>query len=143
VKIPDEDHVARQVGGSKILPDGSADGAGFRLRAEDDGQLSINWMELFSRSEGHQYCIDAIAAVFQRKGRKVGSTSRFFVLNVGNSKELMRPHGYAIEATHQPLDDDESHGYISGLEDDAAADLLAQTAIASYAASPADPMPKK
>lgn len=128
--LPDADNVVRLVSGAKILPGGKVDGAAFRLRPEDSGLLSVNWLEFFSGSKSEQVAL--VTAAKRKLGMKIRKSARFFELNVNNSKTVLAANDYSISFDTDPIEpDDLSHAVIVGLtlEDEVAADMLATTCI--------------
>jgi len=107
--IPNSDHVARQVGGSKI-DRGRVTAAAFELKPGEE-YLSVNWLEFFGDSNRASQ-IDKIRSVFVEKGYSLGAKARFTVLNVGEAREYVKkecPNNTSISFAHEPTEDDPSH----------------------------------
>ncbi len=101
-------HIFRHVGGASIDGD-FIEPAAFR-RKEKHGKiekgLSVNWVEYFQKPTP-QEAIPLLRDTFVRKGRKVGTTSKFALLNVGAAKTAaMR---YATVAIVLDAQDDDHH----------------------------------
>jgi len=135
-RVPDDHHVARYVGGTKLKEDGTVSGAAFSLRVGKDEYLSVNWLEfLDARDRGRQ--LAALRQALSSRGHRVGATARFAVLNVGKLIAHVRERSDTrrpLWVQHEPFlkqdvaYDDPSHAGVYGYspEEDAIADLIAQ-----------------
>ncbi len=85
--VPDNDHVSRYVGGSKITR-GRITGAAFELRPGEDA-LSVNWLEYLELHDRNAE-IQELRKVFLEKGRTLQPTAKFAVLNVGETRGYIR-----------------------------------------------------
>ena len=85
-------HVFRHVGGASIDGD-FIDPAAFRRKIKDDGNiepgLSVNWVEYFQKDTPEE-AVPPLCTIFAQKNRKVGTTSKFALLNVGKAKRPLR-----------------------------------------------------
>lgn len=130
-------HIFRYVGGGSIDGD-FIDPAAFRRKIKD-GQLerglSVNWLEWFQTATP-QEAVQPLAEVFTKKSFKLGSTSKFALLNVGAAKEsASRYANVAVVLDEMP--DDPSHSLITNYEEalnDQVAEQLQKVIIASFPA---------
>jgi hypothetical protein len=84
--------------------------------------LSVNWVEYF-QTPTLQEAVPLLRDIFVKKGRKVGPTSKFALLNV----EL------------DAQDDDPSHSLVKGYDEalnDQVAEQLAKVILAAYPVNP-------
>ena len=136
--INSEDHIFRYVGGASIDGD-FIEPAAFR-RKEKDGQmevgLSVNWVEWF----GKQDPLDAVrplSQIFMQKNFKIGKTSRFALLNVGEAKAAAAKYAQiTIVLDCQP--NDASHSLVTNYPEslnDQIAEQLAKIVTATYPAA--------
>ena len=79
--IPDDHHVARHCGGSKVDEEGMPRATAFMLR-DGEPDVSVNWLEYFRIPEREKQ-IEEVRRVFALKEITVGEKSRFAVLPVG------------------------------------------------------------
>jgi hypothetical protein len=132
-------HIFRYIGGSRIDGD-SIDSSAFR-RVIKDGQLesglSVNWVEWFRKPTPRE-AVQPLREVFLKKGRSIGSTSRFALLNVAAAKAAAsKCAAVSIVLDKQP--DDESHSLIKDYEEalnEQVAEQLVKAVIASYPTKP-------
>lgn len=132
-------HIFRYVGGASIDGD-FIEPAAFRRKKKEHGQIeegsSVNWVEYFQKPTP-QGAVPPLRDIFVRKGRKVGTTSRFALLNVGEAKTAaMKYAAVAIVLDEQP--DDPSHSLVKGYDEalnDQVAEQLAGVIIAAYPAN--------
>jgi hypothetical protein len=111
-------HIFRHVGGASIDGD-FIDPAAFRRKKQKDGQieegLSVNWVEYFQKPTP-QEAVPVLRDIFMKKGRKVGATSKFALLNVGAAKTAaMKYATVAIELDAQV--DDPSHSLVKAYDE--------------------------
>jgi hypothetical protein len=143
-RVPDNHHIARYIGGTKIKDDGTVSGAAFTLRAGKDDYLSVNWLEFLDAHDRSRQ-LAALRQAFSFRGHRVGATARFAVLNVGKLIAHVRERSdtrRSLRVQHEPLFkkdvgyDDASHAGVHGYspEEDAIADLIAQSVDATYPA---------
>lgn len=129
-QIPDDDHVSRYVGGSKLTRDGRITGAAFQLRSGEDA-LSVNWLEFFGLGD-RQAEIQEVRGVFLEKGMSLQATAKFAVLDVGATKEYVQQESddnRLLAILHDPLPpEDESHAGIYNVprDDSAIGDMIAE-----------------
>jgi hypothetical protein len=103
--VPDEHHVTRLCGGSHIREDGTIAATAFKPRA-GEVYLSVNWLELLAIS-GRPAEIDEICRVLGTK-RRIGTTARLAVLNVGQARATVRINGISdvvLSVLHDPETD--------------------------------------
>ncbi len=132
-------HIFRHVGGASIDGD-FIEPAAFR-RKKKDGQieegLSVNWVEYFQKPTP-QEAVPQLRDVFVKKGRKVGSTSKFALLNVGAAKTAAMEYA-TIAIVLDEQDDDPSHSLVKDYDEalnDQVAERLASVIIDAYPANP-------
>jgi hypothetical protein len=119
--LPASDHVVRLCGGSHVGDDGKVSASAFKVRT-DEAYLSVNWLEVLHHSN-QPSALSEIRKVLATK-RKVGTTARLALLNVGSLHALAATNNGAerIEVVHEPeiSPPDASHsGIYRVLEDDA------------------------
>ena len=85
--VPNDHHVARLCGGSHIREDGTIAPTAFKPRAGET-YLSVNWLELL-RLPDRDTEIAEIRRMLGTK-RKIGSTARLAMLNVGQVRDVVR-----------------------------------------------------
>jgi hypothetical protein len=132
-------HIFRHVGGVSIDGD-FIDPAAFRRKHKDgkiEEGLSVNWVEYF-QTPTLQEAVPLLRDIFVKKGRKVGPTSKFALLNVGAAKTAAMKYAIvAIELDAQ--DDDPSHSLVKAYDEalnDQVAEQLATVILAAYPANP-------
>jgi len=132
-------HIFRHVGGASIDGD-FIEPAAFR-RKKKDGQieegLSVNWVEYFQKPTP-QEAVPQLRDVFVKKGRKVGSTSKFALLNVGAATTAAMEYA-TIAIVLDEQDDDPSHSLVKDYDEalnDQVAERLASVIIDAYPANP-------
>lgn len=109
-QLPDEAHVARYVGGNRLIKDdfGSVVGVfpeAFALR-EGEEYLSVTWVEYFAGD----ICQKLTAAVHAiRRTIRARSTSRYLIGNVGHLKKTCRSRECAIRVLREPIDGNDGH----------------------------------
>jgi hypothetical protein len=133
-------HIFRHVGGASI--DGEfIDPSAFRRKKKDDGKLedglSVNWVEYFQANTPAE-AVPALCAIFAKKGRKVGTTSKFALLNVAEAtKAAARYAAVSIVLNAQP--DDLSHSLVKDYDEalnDQVAEELQKVVRAAYPPPP-------
>ena len=131
-------HIFRYVGGSMIDGD-FIEPAAFRRTVKGgrlEAGLSVNWVEYFQKSTPRE-AIPQLRDVFLKKGRTIGATSKFALLNVAAAKAAaMRYAAIAIVLDQQP--NDPSHSLIKDYEEalnDQVAEQLQKVIMASYPAA--------
>lgn len=119
-RIPDADHVARLCGGSHIREDGTVGPTAFMLR-KGEVYLSVNWLE-FLKLPTRTAQIEEVFRVVGTK-RKIGSSARLAVLNVGTIQKIgaeLGQRAVSIAVLHEPEEgagSDPSHSGIHGMAD--------------------------
>ncbi len=110
----------------------------FQLRLNEE-YLSVNWLEYFGPVPRSQQ-ISALREVFLGKGRDLGATARFAVLNVGEMQDhvLQGTAGRTcLTVLHKPEPNDPSHCGILGSiygDDVGTAALIAEKVLETYQA---------
>ena len=125
---------------ARCTESGEVTGTAFQLRPQDDF-LSVNWLEFLQLSSRDEE-VNEIRKVFSLKLKRVGTKSKFAVLNVGKLIEYVRinsPDRRELSVLHEPEDIDPSHSGVFGfsLDDDMIADLIAQVVSETYPAKEA------
>ena len=127
--VPDDHHVARYCPKSKLGEDDRARPTAFMLKVDrGEMSLSVNWLEYLGKSERSDQ-ISELREVYKRKEYTVAPTSKFAVLQVGQTIEYVwnNTNGdHPISVIHEPLGppnfdyEDPSHCGIYGVppEDD-------------------------
>ena len=133
-------HIFRYVGGASIDGD-FIEPAAFRRKKKDDGKLenglSVNWVEYFQTSTSEE-AVPLLCAIFAKKGRKVGTTSKFAVLNVREAMEAAAKYA-AISIVLDAQEDDPSHSLIKDYDEalnDQVAEELQKVILAAYPPPP-------
>jgi hypothetical protein len=128
-------HIFRHVGGASI--DGDFIDPAFRRKIKDDGKmedgLSVNWFEYFQKPT-YEEAIPPLCAIFAKKNRKVGTTSKFALLNVGQAKKAAAKYA-AVSIVLDAKPDDPSHSVVKDYEEalnDQVAEELQKVMIAAY-----------
>ena len=97
----------------------------------------VNWAEYFQKPTP-QEAVPQLRDVFVKKGRKVGSTSKFALLNVGAAKTAAMEYA-TIAIVLDEQDDDPSHSLVKDYDEalnDQVAERLASVIIDAYPANP-------
>jgi hypothetical protein len=106
-------HIFRHVGGSRIHDD-FIDSAAFRRKNLPDGTLepglSVNWTEYFQKPTP-QEAVPPLCEVLRSKGRTLGPTSRFALLNVGQAKKAASKYAN-VSIVRKKEQNDPSHAEI-------------------------------
>lgn len=121
-KIPDSDHVLRYAGQNRLQLDDSGHPlalapAAFKLRPEDNGKLSVTWLEYFHHCgppRGH----DAVVAFRQSMSNRLGRKSAFGIANVGRLRSELGAVGKRIRILEEPTDDNPGHAVVTGYSND-------------------------
>ena len=132
-------HIFRHVGGASIDGD-FIEPAAFRRKKKDgklEEGLSVNWVEYFQKPTPKE-AVPPLRDTFLSKGRKVGATSKFALLNVGAAKTAAMKYAtiaIVLEAQH----DDPSHSSVKDYDEalnDQVAEQLASVIMDAYPANP-------
>jgi hypothetical protein len=95
--------------------------------------LSVNWVEYFQKAKPED-AVPPLCEIFAKKNRKVGPTSKFALLNVGQAKTAAAKYAtVSIVRDQQP--DDLSHSLITEYPEalnDQVAEELQKVIIAAY-----------
>jgi hypothetical protein len=134
-------HIFRYVGGASIDGD-FIDPAAFRRKIKKDGKmeegLSVNWVEYFKKATPAE-AVPPLCDIFVKKGRKIGTTSKFTLLNVGEAKKAAQKYA-AVSVVLDAQEDDPSHSLIKDYDEvfnDQVAEELHKVILAAY-----PPLPK-
>ncbi|MBN1999786.1 hypothetical protein JW935_19680 [candidate division KSB1 bacterium] len=118
-KIPDRDNIARFCRPWQA-PGGEIQATAFMLRANDDEELSVNWLE-FLKCSSREGEIREIQEIYS-KTFSVSKNARIAVLNVGEMRDIVRTESLDnrnIEVIHNPIPDgDQSHSGVYNLKQD-------------------------
>lgn len=129
VPVPDDHHVARHCPKSKLDEEGWPRPTAFMLKVvRDEKSLSVNWLEYLGVLERSDQ-IAELREVYKRKKYMIGSTSKFAVLQVGQTIDNVSSNTngvHRISVIHEPEGppefdyEDPSHSGIHGVpsEDD-------------------------
>jgi hypothetical protein len=133
-------HIFRHVGGASIDGD-FIEPAAFRRKKKEGGRLeeglSVNWVEYFQKPTPKE-AVPLLRDVFVSKGRKVGSTSKFALLNVGAAKTAAMKYA-TIAIVLDAQDNDLSHSLVKDYDEalnDQVAEQLAKVITDAYPANP-------
>jgi hypothetical protein len=133
-------HVFRHVGGAFIDGD-FIEPAVFRRKIKEDGKmedgLSVNWVEYFQKATPEE-AILPLCVIFAKKNRKVGVTSKFALLNVGEAKNAAAKYS-SVSIVLDGKDDDPSHSLVKDYEEalnDQVAEELQKVIITAYPPPP-------
>lgn len=133
-------HIFRHIKQSWMDED-FVDPAAFRLREnKEDGTfedgLSTNWVEYFKKNTP-QEAIPPLRDILEKKGRTIGGSSKFALLNVKAVKDAAAPYT-VVTVILDDQDDDPSHSLVKGYEahNDEVAEELAKVVIAAFPAKP-------
>ncbi len=126
--IPDNDHVSRYVGGSKMTRSGRITGEAFQLHPDEEA-LSVNWLEYFGLGDRNAK-IQEVRKVFVEKGRTLQAKAKFAVLSVGETREYVQQESSdnrVLSVLHEPSPRDASHSGIYNIpgDDPAIGDMIA------------------
>jgi HEAT repeat protein len=129
-------HIFRHVGGASIDGD-FIDPAAFRRKKKEDGELeeglSTNWVEYFQKANPEE-AIPPLCDILAKKKRKVGATSKFALLNVGQAKTAAKKYA-SVSIILDALDDDPSHSVVTDYPEalnDQVAEELQKVIIVTY-----------
>lgn len=133
-QVPNEDHIARYCGGSRVKEDGTISGEVFRLRVQSgqiEEYLSVNWLEFLNKENRVQEIAEIQKLLAAKFPLGIGPRARIAVLNVGEMRGYVHKNSddrRTLRVLHEPKDNDPSHSGIHGLkfEDVLIADLIAQ-----------------
>jgi hypothetical protein len=128
-------HIFRHVGGAAI-DGGFIDPAAFRRKIKDgkmEEGLSVNWVEYFQKATPEE-AVPPLCAIFAQKNRKVGTTSKFALLNVAQAKAAAAKYAAVSIVLDEKLEDP-SHSLIKDYDEalnDQVAEELQKVIIAAY-----------
>ena len=133
-------HIFRHIGGAAIDGD-FVEPAAFRRKKKDDGKLedglSVNWVEYFQTSTPEE-AVPLLCAIFAKKGRKVGTTSKFALLNVREAMDAAARYA-AVSIVLDAQADDPSHSLVKDYDEalnDQVAEELQKVTRAAYPPPP-------
>lgn len=95
--------------------------------------LSVNWVEYFQKTTPEE-AVPPLCAIFAQKNRKVGTTSKFALLNVAQAKAAAAKYA-ALSIVLDEKPDDPSHSLVTDYEEalnDQVAEELQKVVIAAY-----------
>jgi hypothetical protein len=134
-ELDPDHHIFRYVGGRSIDGD-EVDSSAF-WRKEKDGQLeagvSVNWVEWFGMPTPEEV-VQPLRQVFEKKNFRLGATSKFALLNVGQAKTSAAQYA-AVSIVRDPEPDDDSHSLIRDYDaalNEQVAEQLQKVIIATY-----------
>lgn len=135
-ELDSANHIFRHVGGGSIHDD-FIEPAVFRRKKLKDGTLekglSVNWLEYFQKATPEE-AIAPLCEILRKKGRTIGTTSKFALLNVGAAKEAAAKYtSVSIVLDKQP--DDPSHASVQDYDEalnEQVAEELQKVIIAAY-----------
>lgn len=113
--IPDTDHVSRYCKPS-VVENGLPLVGAFVPRPTEEF-VSVNWLEYLD-SENLAFALEKVRARFQSRGYDLRLNGRFVVLGVGRSRVSASEIQRQIHFEHLPLQDDDSHSGIFGIDED-------------------------
>lgn len=115
--LPDYDHVIRFVPPSRLLRDEEGKVIGllpqaFKMRPEDKGALSVNWLEYFKHQDNTKNIEKSVNHF--RSQRQVNKNSVYAIGNIGEIKSICRqlPVGEKIKIIHAPSKNNGPHSKI-------------------------------
>ena len=123
--LPDEHHIVRLVGGSKI------DGDIVHPNAFNGQRISVNWLECVDGSKDQQ--LDRVRSVSRLK---LGSTAKFAELEVSGVRQCGKGSDFELDVVEDPLPANENepaapcHAEIIGVPDDASTQRRVYAALA-------------
>jgi hypothetical protein len=133
-------HIFRHVRGASIDGD-FIEPAAFRRKIKEDGRmeegLSVNWVEHFQKDTPAEAVLP-LCNIFVRKGRKIGTTSKFALLNVGEAKNAATKYA-PVSIVLDTQDYDPSHSLVKDYDEalnDQVAEELQKVIIAAYPPPP-------
>jgi hypothetical protein len=133
-------HIFRHVGGSRIHDD-FIDSAAFRRKILPDGKLelglSVNWAEYFQKPTP-QEAVPPLCEVLRDKGRTLGPTSRFALLNVRQAKKAASKYAN-VSIVRKKEQNDPSHAEIGDYDEalnEFVAEELQKIILATYPTTP-------
>ena len=133
-------HIFRHVGGASIHDD-FIDPAVFRRKKLKDGTLepglSVNWHEYFQKATPEE-TIAPLCEILRKKGRTIGPTSKFALLNVGAAKESAAQYT-SVSIVLNEQDNDPSHSLVQDYDEalnELVAEQLQKVIIAAYQPTP-------
>lgn len=141
--IPETDHVARYLR-PMDLDNSSVLATGFQYKKHRNGELkekelSVNWLEFFSKDSTIQENVNQVCIAFKKKGYGVKVNGRFTALNNKTiCDEVKKGTSEHIELVslvvkHTAQGSDLSHSSILGMPFDPDGELLVSTILANLA----------
>jgi len=110
-QVPDANRVARASSRKKVTEDGRVLATSFRLRENDGGYLSSNWIEAIGSADTS--AIPSIASSYTEKIASFDGT--IVIVPVGKAKEAVISSGEIITIDHFNKKSDPSYSGIFGL----------------------------
>ena len=131
--VPDLDHISRFCRKNSVTEDGRITGQAFKLRPEDKGGYSVNWLEYLELPDRESE-VNKVRTIYEEKNLAVKDGAMIAVLNVGETRKYIyekSPDKRKIQVTNEEPENDPSHSRLIGnltLEDTKIFDLLAEVA---------------
>lgn len=141
--IPDKDHVARYLRPSDI-DDSTVISTGFEYKKNKENgalkerELSVNWLEFYSKNGTFDDNVESVREAFRQKGYTPAKNGKFAVLNVKRMRDEVKEGTLEYEklvslmVQHTPNVDDLSHSSIFGIPFDADGELLVSAILANH-----------
>ena len=122
--VPDDDHVSRYVPNNRQHRDDDTGEflgltlAGFKLRPDDEGGLSVTWIERFGPFGPQAKRLAATAYRESQASKKLGKTALFAYARVAEIKAAADDYGKGVRVVTDPVDGNEGHAQVRHFTDD-------------------------
>lgn len=121
--LPDEHHVLRYVSASKRFVDENGlrlgpSGAGFKLRPDDRGGLSVTEIEHYGEMNRGSICLAAAAYRQSQISRSLGAQAIFAWAKISDAKAASESYGKSIRVVHDPVPGNPGHAEVRHFDDD-------------------------
>lgn len=121
--LPDDDHVSRYIPKNRQHRDDTDQYlglslAGFALRPEDRGGLSVTWIERFGEYGPKAKRAAAVAYRESQDSKRIGKTALFAYAEVAKIKKAAVDYGKAVRIVTDPVDGNEGHAQVRHFTDD-------------------------
>ena len=133
-------HIFRYVGGGSIDGD-FIEPAAFRRKKKENGKLehglSVNWVEYF-HTPSPADAVRPLCDIFRKKGRTIGTTSMFALLNVEEATKAAAKYA-AVSIVLDAQENDPSHSLVKDYDEalnDQVAEELQKIIMAAYPPPP-------
>ncbi len=118
-RIPSKDHVIRYCGGSHLEKDGKPGPGAFMPRSQDQGCLSVNWLEYYSTLSDDDAKVESIRQDLDGQGITRRVSAVLALLRVGTlERNLAESNQLDVQTMHDPQPGSASHSEIRGLHAD-------------------------